>query len=261
MKMSQCLAMVGLWVGICLGDHQALAQEAVRDVKKPAKLQKNTDGPRSGVSRKGKKQAKPDIDANTTGSSGGDAIVRKNKKQAKYETSASGVGAGWDDGGVGGDGDALGWGGGNLDPRHAQQLILQRLMAAYRRQLAVTNDDEWMVIWECIQKVLAARQESGFGGVGAMLALLDGPGSGGNSSLGGLSASGLSAWLNPANLQESALRRAVHSNASGSRLKAALAEVQESRQAKQAKLEAAQTELREVLSLRQEAIATILGLF
>ena len=57
-----------------------------------------------------------------------------------------------------------------------------------------------------------------------------------------------------------ALQRAIDGKASNSELKAALAKFVESRKAKQAELEKAQTELRKVLSLRQEAVATANGL-
>src|SRR5262249_14694618 len=57
-----------------------------------------------------------------------------------------------------------------------------------------------------------------------------------------------------------ALQRAIDSKASNSELKAALAKYVDSRKAKQADLEKAQADLRKVLSLRQEAIATADGL-
>lgn len=57
-----------------------------------------------------------------------------------------------------------------------------------------------------------------------------------------------------------ALQRAIDGKASASELKAALAKYQQARKAKQTELEKAQDELRKVLSLRQEAIATASGL-
>ena len=57
-----------------------------------------------------------------------------------------------------------------------------------------------------------------------------------------------------------ALTRAIEGKASNAELKAALAKFVEARKVKQAELEKAQTELRKVLSLRQEAVATQNGL-
>src|SRR5256885_992752 len=63
-----------------------------------------------------------------------------------------------------------------------------------------------------------------------------------------------------ASSEAESLQRAIESKASNSELKAALAKFVESRKAKQAQLEKAQAELRKVLSVRQEAIATSSGL-
>jgi len=56
------------------------------------------------------------------------------------------------------------------------------------------------------------------------------------------------------------LQRAIEGKASNAELKAALAKFVEARKTKQAELEKAQAELRKVLSLRQEAVATQNGL-
>jgi hypothetical protein len=52
----------------------------------------------------------------------------------------------------------------------------------------------------------------------------------------------------------------VDGKASNAELKAALSRYQESRKAKEEDLQKAQAELRKVLSVRQEAIATLRGL-
>src|SRR2546427_650074 len=57
-----------------------------------------------------------------------------------------------------------------------------------------------------------------------------------------------------------ALQRAIDSKASNSELKAALTKFLEARKAKQADLEKAQADLRKVLSVRQEAAASLMGL-
>jgi hypothetical protein len=56
------------------------------------------------------------------------------------------------------------------------------------------------------------------------------------------------------------LQKAIDGKASNSEMKAALARYQEARKAKQAELEKSQAELRKVLTVRQEAIATMSGL-
>jgi len=60
--------------------------------------------------------------------------------------------------------------------------------------------------------------------------------------------------------ESEALRKAIDSKASNSELKAAVAKYVEARKTKQAELEKAQADLRKVLSVRQEAIATEAGL-
>jgi len=57
-----------------------------------------------------------------------------------------------------------------------------------------------------------------------------------------------------------ALDRAIDAKATKDELKAAIAKLQETRKAKQADLEKAQGDLRKVLTTKQEAVATSLGL-
>jgi hypothetical protein len=57
-----------------------------------------------------------------------------------------------------------------------------------------------------------------------------------------------------------ALQKAVDANAPSAQIKDLLAKYQASQKAKQAKLEKAQADLRGVLTVKQEAEATLLGL-
>jgi len=57
-----------------------------------------------------------------------------------------------------------------------------------------------------------------------------------------------------------ALQKAIDDNAPAGQVKDLLAKYQASQKAKQAKLEAAQADLRAVLTVKQEATATLLGL-
>ena len=81
---------------------------------------------------------------------------------------------------------------------------------------------------------------------------MQGGGRGGFGALGGL--------LGTPGPEEQALQQAIEANASNDALKTALDRFTAARKAKQAKLEAAQAELRQVLSVRQEAIASVSGL-
>src|SRR3954449_4206573 len=57
-----------------------------------------------------------------------------------------------------------------------------------------------------------------------------------------------------------ALQKAIDSKASNTEMKAALAKVQEARKTHQTELEKAQADLKKVLSVKQEAVATMNGL-
>jgi hypothetical protein len=57
-----------------------------------------------------------------------------------------------------------------------------------------------------------------------------------------------------------ALRKALDNKASASEIKAKLTELRAARKTKEAELEKAQDNLREILSARQEAVAVTLGL-
>src|SRR5207253_1043028 len=56
------------------------------------------------------------------------------------------------------------------------------------------------------------------------------------------------------------LQRAIDSKASNAEMKAALAKFLEARKTKQTELDKTQAELRKVLSVRQEAVASLMGL-
>ena len=156
------------------------------------------------------------------------------------------------------------FGGGNFDPAQMQQQIQQMLMDNYRSQLEVTNDDEWVVIRPRVQKVLDARTDIGIGGSTGLMGMFGGGRRGGNAMQGGGQAGGgrrgLGALFGTPGPEEQALQTAIDANTPSAALKTALDRFNNARKAKQAKLEAAQAELRQVLSVRQEAIASVSGL-
>ena len=137
---------------------------------------------------------------------------------------------------------------GNFDPAEFQARIMER----YREQLEITSDDEWTAISGLIENVNTARRDaavSAFGGFGRRGGF-GGPGGGrGGRGFGG-----------EPDAEVTALQEAIDSGASAADIKAKLAKVQESRKKKEAALAKAQEELRSVLNVRQEAIATLNGL-
>ncbi len=140
---------------------------------------------------------------------------------------------------------------GNFDPAQFQQ----RLMDNLRERLGVTDDAEWKIISERIQKVMEARRNTGFG-MGAGLRFGGPPGrAGADNAPGGRRGFGAAALP-----EAEALQRAIESKASKEELKAAMAKYREAREANQAKLRQAQEDLRKVLTLEQEAIALQMGL-
>ena len=150
---------------------------------------------------------------------------------------------------------------GNFDPAQFQQQREER----YREQFEVKNDEEWKLIWERIQKVDEARQSlatlSGRGGFGRGAARRGGDGNaqGDNNQGGGRRGRGGFGNFEPAPELE-ALQKALESKASNDELKTKLAKLRDARKDKQAKLDTAQSELRKVLSVRQEAVAVSAGL-
>jgi hypothetical protein len=138
---------------------------------------------------------------------------------------------------------------GNFDPAQMQQ----RMMENYKERLEITDDTEWKAIEPLVQKVMDARRDSFAGMARGMFGRNRGGDNGGdqNQRRGG---------FGTPSPEAETLQKAIDSKASNADLKAALAKFVEARKAKQAELEQAQANLRKVLSLRQEAIATESGL-
>jgi hypothetical protein len=154
-------------------------------------------------------------------------------------------------GGPGGGGPGGGFGGGpggrgNFDPAQMQQRMMQR----YQEQLGITNDTDWSAIQPLVQKVMDARRAS-MGNMGRMFGGRGGRG--GNGGPGGFG-------QQQADPAADALQQAVDDNAPAAQIKDLLEKYQASQKAKQAALIAAQDDLRKVLTVRQEAAATLSGL-
>ena len=144
-----------------------------------------------------------------------------------------------------------GGGGRNWDP-----AAMQKRMTDYiKEQMSITNDDEWKVIEPAITKVMDARREMMSNSM---------RGFGGRRNRGGDNNSADAAPRRSPFGEPSAevtdLQKAIDSNASAADIKAKLAKLREANAATEAKLEAAQEDLKKLLSARQEAVAVINGL-
>jgi hypothetical protein len=162
-----------------------------------------------------------------------------------------------DNGGPGGQGG--GGPGGNFDPAQFRQ----RMMEQVRKNLNVTNDDEWSVIQSLVQKVMDARREASNGGGMGM----GGPGAGpggpppdGGPGAGPGGPGGRGGFGPQASEEQKALQKALDDNAPAPQIKDALAKFRAARKDKQARLAAAHADLKAVLTARQEARAVLMGL-
>ena len=143
-------------------------------------------------------------------------------------------------------------GGGNFDPAQFQQ----RMMDNIREQLNFTNDTEWSAVEPLVQKVMDARRDAGGGGMGRMFGRNRGGQNGGPGGPGG----GRGGMFGQASPEQEALQKALDDDAPAAQVKDLLAKYKASQKAKQAKLEAAQEDLKKVLTSKQEAQAFLLGL-
>jgi hypothetical protein len=147
---------------------------------------------------------------------------------------------------------------GNFDPAQFQQQMVER----YKERLEITDDAEWKVIQPLIEKVLEARRSVE---ADRMRGFFDRGGGrpGGDNNQGG-DQGGRRGFgggiLGQASPDAETLQKAIDAKASNSEMKAAVAKFVASRKAKQTELDQAQANLRKVLSVRQEAIATLRGL-
>lgn len=137
---------------------------------------------------------------------------------------------------------------GGFDPAQMQQRMLENI----REQLGVTDDAEWKVIESRVQKVLEARREIGFGGMGRMMFRRPPGGDQGDQ--------GRRRFGPEPSAAEAALEKAIEAKASTEELKAAMAKLRAERKEKEDALRKAQEELKKVLNTRQEAVALMMGL-
>jgi hypothetical protein len=132
------------------------------------------------------------------------------------------------------------------------------MMDRYREQLGVKDDEEWKLIETRIQKVTEARMAVGFRGPGGFGGRRGGPG--GPGGPGGQGNNGRRGFGGEPSPEQEALQKAIDDNASADVVKSKLSAFRASVKDKEAKLEAAQDDLRKVLSVKQEAAAVLGGL-
>ena len=159
-------------------------------------------------------------------------------------------------GNPGGGGPGGGGARGNFDPAQMRQRMMER----FREQLGIKDDAEWTVIEGRINKINEfrfANMGRGFGGGRPQ----GGPGGGGQGQQGGQQGGrrggGFGGQPNP---DADALQAALDSGASAEDIKAKLTAYRAATKEKEAQLEKAQEDLRQLLSVKQEATAVLLGL-
>ena len=155
-------------------------------------------------------------------------------------------------GGPGGDRQGRGGRGGGFDPAQMQE----RMMENIRGQLAIKDDTEWKAVEPLVKKVMDGRREATVGGMGGMGMMFRRPG--GDNNGGGQDRS--RRFGGEPSPEVEALQKAIEAKASKEELKTKMAAVRKAKQANEAKLKAAQEELKKVLTVPQEAAALQMGL-
>jgi hypothetical protein len=165
-----------------------------------------------------------------------------------------GVGSTYAQNDNGGNGGGFGGGRRNFDPAQFQQ----RMMDNIRDQLGFTNDTDWNAVQPLVQKVMDARRDAGNGmGMRMMFGRNRGGNNGGDNNNGRRRGGMFGGTPSP---EAQALQTAIDNNAPTDQIKDLLAKYEASQKAKQAALKQAQDNLRNVLTVKQEAQATLLGL-
>lgn len=165
-------------------------------------------------------------------------------------------------------------GGGPPDPEAIRERIAemqQRMYDAMRERLEI-SEEEWEVIQPRVERVVDMRRQTASGGMGMGMFMFggdDGPGRrGGPGGRGGRGRGGPGGGFNPfggepteVDERLSDLREVVEQEeADAEALNEALGAVREARSKQEAEFEEAQASLRELLTLRQEAMLVGYGL-
>lgn len=146
-----------------------------------------------------------------------------------------------------------GGGRGNFDPAQFQQ----RMMDNVRDQLGFTNDADWSAVQPLVQKVMDGRRDIGGGNNMRMMFRnrnRDQNGGGDNNRQRN------NPFFGQPSPEAQALQNAIDNNVPDAQIKDLLTRYQASQKVKQDKLKASEDNLRAVLTVKQEATATLLGL-
>ncbi len=143
---------------------------------------------------------------------------------------------------------------GGFDPAQFRQ----RMMDNIRERLDVKNDDEWKAIQPLVEKVMEARRDAGPMGMGPMMGR--GGRRGGNNGDPNAPRRPRGPFGGQPLPEAEALQQALDSSASKDEIKTKLTALRNALQEKEAKLVAAQEDLKKVLTTKQEASAVLMGL-
>ena len=145
---------------------------------------------------------------------------------------------------------------GQRGPRDPQQMR-QQMMDRMKEQLGV-NDEEWKVMQPLLEKVMTLSREARGGGMGGMMGGRRGGRPGGDNNAAPPPGARPQSDIQKAS---DALQKLLNDKDSKpEQIKAALATYREVRAKARAALEAAQTKLREICNMRQEARLVSMGM-
>jgi chromosome segregation ATPase len=155
-------------------------------------------------------------------------------------------------GGAGGGGA----GGGRIDPTQFRQMMNDRM-----KELMGANDEEWKALQPRIEKLQQLQRDaSNFGGMGLLMDFGGGGGGRGGRGFGGPGGPGGDRQPSVSQQKTSELVEVVkNKESSPAQLKEKLAAAKAARAQAKAELAKAQEELRELLTVRQEAVLTAIG--
>ncbi len=136
------------------------------------------------------------------------------------------------------------------DPAQREQMLADRLKA----QLEITDDAEWKALQPKIQKISDLQRQAMADRMRGFSRRPGGEREGNDQNRRGGSMFGT------ASPEAAALQRAIDGKASATETKAALTRYNEARKTRQAELEKAQNDLRQLLTVKQEAVLTLDGL-
>lgn len=151
--------------------------------------------------------------------------------------------------------------GGNFDPAQFRQ----RMVDSYRDRMGITNDDEWKVIGGAISKVIDAQFEARAGalrGFGGGFRPRNNNNGGDNNTNGGDNnrQQRRQFFGGQPSPEADDLQKAIDANAPADEIKSKLARLRDANAATEAKLTAAQEDLKKLLTARQEAVGVLYGL-